>query len=106
MSPGAPAVTTGGRDEVEPVVGLFLAGIIGLEVTPELLPDSGSAADEAVWAESWWLSTIRVLVTGTTVKIWAETPFMMVWMVVGTVTSVKVVDGMLGFPWSSFGLPV
>lgn len=47
-----------------------------------------------------------VLVTGTTVKIWAETPFMKVWMVVGTVTIVKVVDGTLGFPWLPFGLPV
>lgn len=44
----------------------------------------------------------RALVTGTTVRIWAETPLMMVWMVVGTVITVKVVGVWSGFPLLPF----
>lgn len=43
----------------------------------------------------------RALVTGTTVRIWVETPLMMVWTVVGTVITVKVVG-----VWSDFEPPV
>lgn len=136
---GAPAVTTGGLDEVEPATVVFLSGIMGFEVRPDLLgsvdcqavasngasvgvacgcdgscagdrgsfpaPEllfpawgSASAVDECVGSESALLPTPRALVTGTTVRIWAETPFMMVWMVVGTVTTVNVVEATSGFP--------
>lgn len=48
----------------------------------------------------------RALVTGTTVRIWAETPLIMVWMVVGTVITVKVVGVWSGFPVLPFEPPV
>lgn len=101
-------MTTGGRDEVEPVAGLLVAGIMGFEVKLDLLGSVGCQAvaiDDRYGAESG-LSITRVLVTGTTVKIWAETPFMMVWMVVGNVTTMEVVDGTPDFPWFSFGPPI
>lgn len=43
--PVAPAVTTGGRDEVELATGVLFAGNIGFEVSPDLL---GSVDCQAV----------------------------------------------------------
>jgi hypothetical protein len=65
-----------------------------------------SAVDGGVGRELPPLPAARVLVTGTTVRIWAETPLMMVWVVVWTVTTVEVVGVWPGFPLSTFEPPV
>lgn len=110
--PGAPAVTTAcGRGDPEPAKAVPLAGggTGGFEVRPDLLASAGCQADapngdasvgEAAPAP---VLSVTALVTGTTVRIWAVTPFMIVVMVVGTVTTVKVVETAPGFPWSPSG---
>lgn len=92
-------------------------GATGPAPVPELLPGPGddgwaipawglaSAVDEGVGTATPLFSTAMALVTGTTVRIWAVTPFMTVWMVVGTVTTVKVVEAGSGFPWLLFDPP-
>lgn len=92
-------------------------GATGPAPEPELLPaledggwavpawESASTADEGVGTAPPLFSTATALVTGTTVRIWAVTPFMTVWMVVGTVTTVKVVEAGSGFPWFLFDPP-
>lgn len=78
----------------------------------------GASISEACWWDGVSTGTVaasfpvpsmpaaRALVTGTTVRIWAETPLMMVWMVVGTVITVKVVGVWSGIPLLPFEMPV
>lgn len=89
-----------------------------VEVRPDLLASVGCQAAAFACEACGWdgvsvgamtgsfpapsIPAARALVTGTTVRIWAETPLMMVWMVVGTVITVKVVDVGSGFPLLPF----